>query len=130
AQLVLDALALQCRDRPWQVLGAERHMVEHAGALLGQRVAMDHVQDRRVAVGGVEPPAGKLKRRPPTHPEPEEIAIEPACRFEVVAQDGEMVHGGNAHKVNSLPVRLISANAYSQAGCCVNGIATKPGAEG
>src|SRR4029077_4825695 len=75
AQLVLDGLALQGFDRARQVLGAERHVVEHSGALLGQRSAMDHGQNRRVAVG-IEPPAGKLERRPPTHLEAEEIAIE------------------------------------------------------
>jgi hypothetical protein len=44
AQLVLDALAFQGRDRPLQVLGAERHVVKHAGPLLRQRIAVDYVQ--------------------------------------------------------------------------------------
>src|SRR6516162_7469613 len=103
-QLVLDALALQCRDRPRQVPGAERHVVEYTGPLFWQRIAMDHMQNRRVAVGGVKPPTGKLKGWPPTDPEAEEIAIESARRLEIVAQDGEMVHRSNAHKVNSLSV--------------------------
>src|SRR5207248_2989348 len=98
AQLVLDALALQGFDRARQVLGAERHVVEHAGAFLRQWIAMNDVQDRRVVIG-IEPPSGKLKRRPPAHLEPEEIAIKPARRLEIVAQDGEMVHRCNRHEM-------------------------------
>src|SRR6516165_7971940 len=66
-QLVFDGLALQCRDRPRQVFGAERHVVEHAGTLLWQRIAMDHVQNRCVAVGSIKPPAGELKGWTPSH---------------------------------------------------------------
>src|SRR6516162_3038065 len=120
AQLVFDPFALQCRDRPGQVSGAEGHVVEHAGAFLGQRIAMDHVQNRRVAIGSIEPPTRKLKGRPPTHPEAEEIAIEPPRRLEVVAQDGEMVHGGDSHRKNSFIAAINSSNPYSEPGCRVN----------
>jgi hypothetical protein len=47
AQLVFDAFTLQGFDRARQVLGAERHVVEHPGAFLRKRIAMDDVQDRR-----------------------------------------------------------------------------------
>src|SRR5438067_11223626 len=59
-QLVFDPLALQGRDRAGQIFGAERHMVEHAGALLWQRIAMNHMPDRGVVVGR-KPPAGELR---------------------------------------------------------------------
>src|SRR5690242_7768535 len=71
-------------------------MVEHAGTLLRQVVAVDDMQDRRVA--GIEPPARKLKRRPPPDLEPEQIAIKPAGRLEVVAQHREMVHCRYGHR--------------------------------
>jgi GNAT superfamily N-acetyltransferase len=80
---------------------------------------MDHVQNRRVAVG-IKPPARELKRRPLTHPEAEQIAIEPARRLEVVAQHGEMFHGRDTHQKNSFIGAINAPNAYSEAGCGVN----------
>src|SRR5690242_17877933 len=91
-------------------------MVEHAGPLLRQVVAVDDMQDRRVA--GIEPPARKLKRRPPTDLEPEQIAIEPAGRLKIVAQHREMVHCRYGHRDISCWSRK---NAYSQEGFGVNG---------
>src|SRR5262249_25594725 len=119
AQLVLDPFAFQRLDRPRQILGAERHVVEHAGPLLGQRIAMDHVQYRRVVVG-IEPPSRKLEGRPPTDLEAEEITVEPARRLEIVAQDGEMVHCGYTHWKNSFTPAVDTADAYPEAGCSVN----------
>src|SRR5438128_10761368 len=81
-------------------------MVEHAGSLLRQRIAMDDVQDRRVIIG-IEPPAGKLKQRPPPHLEPEEVAIESPRGLEVVAQDREVVHCSHTHAISPLPQRSI-----------------------
>jgi len=94
-------------------------VVEHSGAFLGQRIAMNDMQDRCVVVG-IEPPARELERRPLTHLEPEKVAIKPARRLEVVAQDGEMVHRSDTHRKNSLTLAVDMADAYPEAGCGVN----------
>src|SRR5205823_6282587 len=47
-QLIVDVAALQFLDCAGQILGAERHVVEHTGAVaLRQVIAVDHVQYRR-----------------------------------------------------------------------------------
>src|SRR5437879_5698311 len=92
AQFVIDVAALQFLDGAGQILGTERHVVEHTGAVaLGQVVAVDHVQYRRVA--GIQPPARKLEGRAPADLKAaEKIDVEFAGRLEVVAQPGKMVH--------------------------------------
>ena len=55
-------------------------------------------------------PCGSLKK----------IAIKPARRLEIVAQDGEMVHRRNRHQQHSLIDAINRSDAYSQAGCGVN----------
>jgi hypothetical protein len=81
---------------------------------------MNDMQNRRVIIG-IEPSAGKPKRRPPPDLEPEEIAIKPARRLEVIAQDGEMVHRSHTHRKNSLTLAVDMPDAYPQAACRVNG---------
>ena len=66
-------------------------MVENAAPVVRQILAVDHMQDRGVVIG-IEPPSRKLEGRPPTHLEPEQVAIEAPRGLEVVAQHGEVVH--------------------------------------
>src|SRR5258708_15707459 len=72
AQFIVDVAALQFLDGTGEILGAERHMVEHAGAVaLRQMLAVDHVQYRRVA--RIKPPTPELARRgaAPTSSDPQ-----------------------------------------------------------
>src|SRR5579883_1400455 len=95
-QSVRDALALQGLDDPRQVVGAERYVIEHAGPLRGQRIAVEHMQDRGLV--GIKPPARKLERRPRPHFEAQQIAVEMARLFKIIAQNREMIHVLHAHR--------------------------------
>src|SRR4051794_13989622 len=95
AEVVLNPVLLQLLFRARQVGGGERHVVEHAGALVGQLAPADHVQHRLLA--DVEPDAGKGQRRAVAFGQAEDVGVEPARRLEVLGDDGEMVHPLDLH---------------------------------
>src|SRR5579859_3698135 len=99
-QFPLDLGLLQLGNGAGQVGRGERHVVDHASAVLMQFLAVDHMQDRLVA--DPEPIAGKLEIWPLADLEAEQVAVELPRLLEVVAQHGEVVHALNAHSISPL----------------------------
>src|SRR5438094_4842457 len=111
AQLIGDVGPLQLLGRARQVGRGERDMVDDTGAYLVELLAVDHVQDRRIA--GIEPPTGELKVRPRADFKAQQVAIELLRHLEVVAQYRKVVHALNAHAAFLLCKSTLSAALQS-----------------